>query len=87
MNSIAQSGFLEYRGDIALDSGIVEEAIDGAIGVERRLHIVADVVGLRDIGAHEAGFTATLLNQLGAGFAGGFVDIGDHDFGAAGGEA
>src|SRR6185369_9117911 len=77
--------FLSRRNG-ALNSGIVEKAIDSAVRLERYLHITADVVSPRDVGAHEARYSATLLNQLGASSCAGLVDIGDHDFGAAGGE-
>ena len=36
---------------LPFDAGVVEEAVDRAVGIERRLHIVLHVGGLGDIGA------------------------------------
>ena len=38
------------RRDLALDAGVVEEAVDAAVGVERRLHVGLHVGRLGDIG-------------------------------------
>src|SRR5205085_9536739 len=50
------------------DAGIVEEAVDPAEFVDRRLHIGLYVRGPRDIGCHRNGLPASLPDDAGGGF-------------------
>ena len=78
--------FLRRRGP-PLDAGVVEEAVDRAVGIERRLHVVLHLGGFRDIGTHEARIATALAHEFGARLAGGRVEIDHHDLGAASREA
>ena len=73
-----------FRGwrDIALDARIVVEAIDRAVGVERRLHIGLHVGGFRHIGGDEQRLAALLTDDARGAFAAGGVAIHHDDLGA-----
>ena len=73
--------------DSALGAGIVEETVDGAVGINAGLHVAAHIGRPRDVGAHEACFTATPADKVGTGLSRVFVEIHHDDFGAARGEA
>ena len=49
----------------AFDAGIVEEAVDRAVGVERRLHIVLHLGRFGDVGGDEARLAALLADDAG----------------------
>ena len=74
--------FLRRRGP-PFDARVVEEAVDGAVRVERRLHIGLHVGGFGDVRPHEACIAAALTHQFGACLACGRVGIDHHDLGAA----
>src|SRR5262249_39230085 len=48
------------------DPGIVEEAVDCTISIERGLHIVLHFIRSADVGWDEAGIAATLTHEIGA---------------------
>src|SRR6516162_11233877 len=76
-----------HRHDFALDAGIVEEAVDRIIGIERGLDVILHIDGFCDVGMDEASISATLTHKLGAGLAFSSIEINYHDLRAAPREA
>ena len=70
----------------AFDAGIVEEAVDRAVGVERRLDIGPHLGRFGDVGGDEACLAALLADDPGGRLAAGAVAVDDDDLGAALGE-
>ena len=71
----------------AFDPGIIEKAVDRAIGVERSLHVGPHIGGFGDVGRDEMRFTALLPDDPGGRRTARRVAIDDNDFGAAFGES
>ena len=71
----------------AFDAGIVEEAVDRAVGVERRLHIVLHLGRFGDVGGDEARLAALLADDAGGRLAARRIAVDDDDLGAALGES
>jgi hypothetical protein len=69
------------------DPGVVDQNVDGAIGVERRRDQVAHVELLRHVAVHEHGLAAVLGDVAGGALAGGLLDVRDHDLRPIGREA
>src|SRR5689334_14937571 len=76
-----------HRCGSALDAGIVEEAVDRTVGVQRRLYIGLHIGRFGDIRAHEACFAATLAYQFDTGLAVADIQVYHDDLGAAPGES
>src|SRR5208282_5829888 len=66
--------------------GVVEEAVDRAIGVERGPDIGLHLGRFGDVGGDKARLSALLANNPGGRLAGRAIAIDDHYFGAAVGE-
>src|SRR5439155_3353753 len=66
-----------------LDPGVVVEAVDPAIGVERGLYIGRDVGGFGNVGGDEARLAALLTQDAGGGLAARRVAVDHDDLGAA----
>ena len=71
----------------AFDAGIVEEAVDRAIGVECCLHIGPHIGRFGDVRGDEMRLAALLPDDTGGSLAAGRIAINDNDFGAAFGES
>ena len=71
------------RRDLALDAGVVEEAVDAAVGVERRLDVVLHVGRFGDVGGDETRLAALLPDDAGGRSPAGAVAVDDDDLGAA----
>ena len=69
--------------DGAFDAGIVEEAVDLAVGVERRFHIGLHFGGFGDVGLDKPRLAALLADDAGGRLAAVGVAIDDDDLGAA----
>src|SRR5262249_34477616 len=67
----------------ALDAGIVEEAVDLAVGIKRGFHIAQHLGRFGDVGGTEPGIAALLPDDAGRRLAAGNVAVDDDDFGAA----
>src|SRR5262249_10578921 len=48
---------------LALDTGIVEEAVDPAVGLDRSLHVGLHVLGFDDVSRHHNSFPAVLADD------------------------
>ena len=75
------------RSNAALDAGIVVEAVDRAIGIERRLHVGLHVGGFGDVGRDEQRLAALLANDAGGAFTACRVAIHDDNLGTVPREA
>ena len=71
----------------AFDAGVVEEAVDRAVGVERRLDVVPHLGRFGHVGGDEARLAALLADDPGGRLAGRRVAVDEHDLGAALGES
>src|SRR5262249_43937937 len=62
-----EHGLVVFRGrcELALDAGVVEEAVDPPIGLDRRLDVSLHVRGLRHVGRHRQRISAVLANDAG----------------------
>src|SRR6185503_4189805 len=74
------------RGDLAFDTGIVEEAIDAAVGVHRRLYVTLHLGRLGDVGDMEARITALLADGGRRTLCPFRIAVDDDDLGATTGE-
>ena len=72
--------------DRAFDAGVVVEAVDRSVSVERGFDVVLDLGGFRDVGGDEQRVAALLAQDAGGGLARGGVAIDHDDLGAAAGE-
>jgi hypothetical protein len=72
-----------HRHDFALDAGIIEEAVDGTISVERDFNVILHIAGFRDIGTDKASVAAMLTHKFGARLASNSIEINHHNIGTA----
>jgi len=72
-----------HRHDFAFDAGIVEEAVDRTMGIERSLDVILHIARFRDVGLDDASIAATLTHKFGARLDSGFVEIDHHYLGTA----
>src|SRR5205823_5894929 len=70
----------------AFDTGIVEEAVDLAVGVEGGLHISLNVGGFGNVGGDDLRLAALLADDAGGRLGADGVAVDDDDLGAALGE-
>src|SRR4029453_8785848 len=74
-------------GDLALDAGVVVEAVDAAIGVDRLLYVCLHGLRVGYVSLDEQRLAALLAHDAGRRLATRRVAIDDDDLGAAAGEA
>ena len=72
---------------LAFDAGIVEEAVDAAVFVDRGLHIGLHLVRLGNVGCHRESVAAALADDARRGLGRRAVAVHHYDFGAMPGEA
>ncbi len=67
---------------VALDAGVVEEAVDLAVGVERGLDVIRDIGRFGDVGGDERRLAALLPDDPGGRLAARRVAVDDDHLGA-----
>ena len=75
------------RGDVAFDAGVVVEAVDRSVRIERCLHIGLHIGGFGHVGSDEQRLAALLADDAGGAFAAGRITIHHHDPGSVAREA
>ena len=75
--------FVVFRrgGDAALDAGIVVEAVDRPVGIERSLHIGLNIGRTGHVGGDEQRLAALLADDAGGAFATGRITVHHNDLG------